>query len=903
MQRGHPPRRLLAPSALALAALCLRAHGDLARDFAVGALSCEGVTNPGGVDTSRPRLSWILTSNRRGERQTAYQVLVASSPDALARNRGDLWDSGRVASSQSIQVEYAGKPLTSRARCWWKVRAWNRDGRPSRWSASAVWTMGLLSPRDWVARWIAAPPPPGGRLPLFRAEFRVAKPVRRADLFVCGLGAAEVHLNGRLADDALFEPGWTDYRKTCLYRALDVTSRLRVGENVLGVMLGNGMYNVVGGRYTKFTGTYGPPKVIAQLHVEYADGTRQLVRTDERWKVTPGPITFSCVYGGEDYDARLEQPGWDRPGFRAAGWAPALVTDGPGGRLTGLSRSAPPVRAMRHLAPISKRRLGPGVWVYDLGQNCSLMPRLTLTGATGRRVTIRTGEAFQGDRFIGACHDMATYNYTLRGRGAETWMPRFTYVGARYLILEGAEPEDGDRSSGLPTLHRLEGVFVSGSAHDAGWFACSNATFNRTASLVRWAMRSNMMSVLTDCPHREKLGWLEQDHLVGPSLLYSYDLQSLYRKIVGDMADAQLPDGLVPDIAPEYVVFGGGFRDSPEWGSACVLVPWQMYQWYGDTAVLRGNYDRMKRYVAYLGSKSNGLIVSHGLADWIALQPTPAPQVATAFYYLDAAVMAKVARVLGKCADALEYAALARRIRDAYNARFYDAARKQYAAGTQTANVLPVGVGIAPEADRAAIVDAVVADIRARGDALTVGEIGYPYLVRVLAAYGRSDLLCAMNTSPDHPGYGMMLARGATSLPEAWDANPNLSLNHFMLGHIVEWFYGHLAGIRRDDSAPAFRRIVIQPEPAGDVRWTRASYRSPYGEIRSAWRRTRSALRMEVRIPVNTTAVIHVPLGPKGVVRESGKRLSDAPAIGRLGARARAAIVSVGSGSYSFVSE
>ena len=379
---------------------------------------------------------------------------------------------------------------------------------------------------------------------------------------------------------------------------------------------------------------------------------------------------------------------------------------------------------------MKKTRLKPGAWLYDLGQNCSLLPRITVAGPAGARVTIETGERFQGDRFVGACDRLASFNYVFRGGGDETWSPWFTYAGARWLLVQGAEDSSRAADASTPAVKSVEGVFVCSSSTPAGDFACSNELFSRTVRIIDWAMRSNMMSILTDCPHRERLGWLEQIHLAGPSLMYRYDLAALLSKMAQDMADAQLANGLVPDIAPEYVVFAGGFRDSPEWGSACVLVPWQVYQFYGDASLLRRHYEGMRRYVAYLDSTARDHIVRHGLADWFALAATPAPQVATAFYYLDLTVLEKTARLLGKADDARRYAEQAGEVRRAYNARFYEPAERRYAKGTQTANALPVVLGIVDPADRAAVVEDIVRDIRGRGDALTAGDVGYRYLLR-----------------------------------------------------------------------------------------------------------------------------------------------------------------------------
>ena len=793
----------------------LVASASSSRAAEVRDLRCESRQDPLGIDVLKPRLSWKIISDRRGDRQKAYRVLVASSVEALARDQGDCWDSGKISADQSLYVEYAGRLPAARQCCFWKVRVWDRDGKPTAWSAPARWAMGLLAADDWKAQWIAAtadgaaPAPAAKRLlPIFRREFQAEKAVARAVLYACGLGQAEFRLNGRKIGDDLLQPGWTNYRKRCLYQTYDVTGMIRRGPNALGVLLGNGMYNVSGGRYTKFTGSFGPPKLIAQLEMDYADGTRELVVSDARWKLAPGPITFSCIYGGEDYDARLDQSGWDEPRFGESSWTAALITRGPGGRLAGASEAAPPIRAMKTLTAVKKTRLKPGVWLYDLGQNCSLLPRITVAGPAGARVTIETGEKFQGDRFVGACDRLASFNYVLQGRGDETWSPRFTYVGARWLLVQGAEDSSRAAGAATPVVKSIEGVFVCSASTPAGEFACSNDLFSRTAGIIDWAMRSNMMSILTDCPHRERLGWLEETHLAGPSLMYRYDLAALFSKMAQDMADAQLANGLVPDIAPEYVVFEGGFRDSPEWGSACVLVPWQVYQFYGDLSLLRKHYQGMQRYVAYLGSTAPDHIVRHGLADWFALAATPTPQVATAFYYLDLTVLEKTARLLGKPGDARRYVRQAGEVRQAYNARFYEPSKRRYAQGTQTANALPVVLGIVGPADRAAVVEDIVRDIHSRGNALTAGDVGYRYLLRALADNGRSDVVFAMNQGADHPGYGMILAKGNTSLPEPWDGGDQASSNHFMLGHIMEWFYADLAGIRPDPAAPGFQRIT-----------------------------------------------------------------------------------------------
>ena len=500
--------------------------------------------------------------------------------------------------------------------------------------------------------------------------------------------------------------------------------------------------------------------------------------------------------------------------------------------------------------------------------------------------------------------------YTLKGGADETWSPRFFYYGSRYLQVTGAAPEEKAAAEGEAVVRRIEGQFVCGSSRISGEFACSNELFNRTAKLIEWAIRSNMVSIFTDCPHREKLGWLEQIHLMGPSFMYSHDVALLLRKMVGDMAEAQADTGLVPDIAPEYTVFQGGFRDSPEWGSACVVVPWNLYLWYGDATILRDHYEGMKRYVAYLGSRAKDHIIDYGLGDWYDIGPkapgvaqlTPRALTATAFYYWDISTLEQAARVLGRNDDAQTYARLRREVGEVFNRQFYNPQTHQYSTGSQTANAIPVVFGLAPAQDAAAVLENIVQDIRQRGDSLTAGDIGYRYLLRALAHGGRSDVIFAMNSRSDRPGYGYQLAQGATSLTEAWNARRSSSQNHFMLGHILEWFYADLAGIQADPNAIACKKIRIRPSPVGDVTWTKASYDSPRGRIVSSWKREDGKFTLDVTIPPNTTATIYIPAKDAASVTEGGSGIGEPEGIRLLGQEGQSIVCEVGSGEYRFES-
>ena len=527
-------------------------------------LRCEYRPDPLGIDVPAPRLSWIMVASERGARQRAYRVLVASRAALLAEDRGDLWDSGRVSSDESNQLAYAGQALESSQQVFWKVRIWDEHAEASPWSRTATWTMGVMNEADWRAQWISARqawaesqpfagihlaggplPPPFDKAPrpvyptmLLRRDFAVKPGLRRAIIHLCGLGQYELTLNGRRVSNDLLTPGWTQYNKTVLYDTYDVTALVRPGKNTVGVLLGNGMYNVRGGRYAKLIGSFGALEAIGQLRLEYAEGAVDVVATDATWRVHPGPITFSCVYGGEDYDARLEPKGWNEAGFAAADWEEATVESGPGGKLRGLSGAAPPLRAFQSLPPVHVQPLRAGVTVYDLGQNVSLMPRLRVAGPAGAVVRIIPAELLKSDGSVdrrSSGGGLAYWQYTLAGRGAEEWFPKFFYHGSRYLQVECTAPA----GKPLPRVKLLEGVVMHSSAEPVGEFSSSNELFNRIRTLVRWAQMSNMVSVLTDCPHRERLGWLEQYHLNGPSLRYEFDLAALYTKGMNDMADSQ----------------------------------------------------------------------------------------------------------------------------------------------------------------------------------------------------------------------------------------------------------------------------------------------------------------------------------------------------------------------------
>lgn len=906
-----------------------------AQVFSVSELRCEQSQRPLAVDPAGPRLSWQLNADRRGCLQSAYRILVADSPVALADDNGNVWDSGKVFSDRSVLVPYGGPALQPGKAYCWKVQAWDADGNLSPWSLPASFGTGLMSMQDWNgAKWTAMEPDvdslkciegntgkwkDGGpvfdkpvapyKLPQLRREFTATKPVKRAMAYICGLGQFEMFLNGEKVGDHFLDPAWTKFDKEAQYVAFDITGELRDGKNAVGVMLGNGYYHTPHGRYLKLLFSYGAPKMICKLQIEYADGTAQTVVSDDKWRASESPVTFSSIYGGEDYDASAVQPGWAEPGFDDRKWKKAVLTQGAGVKL--IPQISEPLKVMERIPTVRRFRAANGNWVYDLGQNASGIVQLTVRAVTPQSIKLIPGELINDDSTVNQRASGAPFYhvYTARGDGSsETWHPQFTYYGFRYVEVEGAVPVGESNPGALPEVIDITGLHTRNSAAQVGTFACSDPLFNKIHTLIDWAVRSNMASVLTDCPHREKLGWLEVTHLMGGSIQYRYDISRLYAKQVNDMRTAQHANGMVPTIAPQYVTFSPDFIDTPEWGSAFVIIPWNLYEWYGDLAPLRDNYERMKRYVDYLGSRADNHIVAYGLGDWYDIGPdrpgyaqlTSNGVTATAIYYQDVKILERVARLLGKEADVRKYAALASDIKRAFNEKFFDKKTLKYDRDSQTANSIALHMDLVEPQYKAVVRQNLIDDIRRRGNALTAGDVGYRYVLRALEENDASEVIYDMNSRYDVPGYGYQLAHGATCLTESWQAYREVSNNHCMLGHLMEWLYSGLGGIRQSPGSAGYKEIVIRPQVVGDIHSAAVSFRSPYGLIRSEWSDSPQQYRQRVEIPANTTALVYLPAVDPAAVSESGVPLGEVPGLSVRERGKDYLAVAVGSGIYDF---
>jgi len=726
-----------------------------------------------------------------------------------------------------------------------------------------------------------APPPlrrAPSALPVFTKRVDVGKRIRSARLYATALGVLDLTVNGRPVSRAVLEPPNTDHKERLVYSTYDVTGLLRRGANDLRVELGNGMAHVPAtpGRYQKLTRSDGAPAFLLQLEITYGDGRRVVIGSDPSWRTALGATTFSGWYGGEDHDAR-RVPG---------DWAAAVRRDPPTARLT--ARAAPPIEHVETVRTKKITRPRDGVYVADLGTNIAGWPVLRVSGPAGTRVTMRPGELLAADGTVSQ-HTTGSPiwdTYTLSGDGVETWHPRFVYHGFRYVQLEGLPS--------APDEDTVSGMVLRTANERAGGFTSSHPLINDIHKIIDRAVQGNMYSVLTDCPHREKLGWLEQANLVFPAVARNYDVAAYYAEIVRNIAEAQTADGLVPDIAPEYTVFGGGFRDDPNWGNVIIFAPWQMYRAYGDTATLRTYYGHMRRYLDYLSGKAEGDLLDYGLGDWITFDPsTPVGVTATFGYHRAATALAQIAEVIGEDADAARYTALAARIGDAFNAKYLK--ENTYGSGSQACDALALDMGIVPADRRQAVLDHLIGSIRDKGYHLTVGEIALPSVFRVLSAAGRDDIVYAVATQTTSPSYGYQVVHGATALTENWDGpTSGNSQNHFMLGAIDEWFAAGLAGLGQADDSVAYRKLLIRPAVVGDLTSAGADHQTPFGKASSSWRRTGTTLRLDVTVPPGATARVEVPLlgGTKRPDATKGARWT--------GVRNGRGIFEVGSGTWTF---
>lgn len=832
-------------------------------NFEVVDLKCEYLENPLGIDVTTPRISWEINANKNDFKQKAYRVLAASNLKELNNNIGDLWDTDTVLSDQSIQIVYKGKELNSREKVFWKVKIWDQENKASSWSKTASWEMALLNESNWKAKWIGIKELQNAKVyqknptSYFRKEFTLKSKIQNGRAYISGLGYYELYINGKKVGDHVLSPNQTNYDRRqvkkfddkrignmstrVLYETYDISSYLNEGENVAAVILGNGWY-FRSEREEYLPLSYDLPRFIAQIEIRNSDGTNQMIISDETWKESKGPLVENSIYYGEVYDARLEEPGWNKQGFDDSKWKQAKVVRAPEGKLC--AQMSPPDRVVGTIQPVKITTPQKGIYKYDFGTMFSGWVKLKVKGKRGTKLKMTFFED-NGNTYE------QTDTYILKGKGLEEWQPRFTWHAFRYVEVSG---------SPVPLmLDNLEGKVVHTDVKSAGTFESSNKLFNRILTDYKKTQLDNMHGgVPSDCPHRERRGYTGDGQISAQAAIYDFNMSAFYTKWLNDIADAQnKKTGYVPYTAP-YQSGGGG----TPWGSAYIIIPWYMYLYYGDVAVLEKHYEGMKHYAEYLKTQTDkeGLIIENNLGEWVPPAKTEIPPsfVSSAYYYYDLTLMSNIAKILNKDLDETSFTKLAKAVKRSFNKRYLNQDKFSYSIGWQGANVFPLAFDLVPEELTEKVFKNLVKNIEtnAKGH-FDTGMMGTPYVLEVLTKYGRPDLAYTVMNRRDYPSFGYNIERGATTLWETWTGKDSHS--HPMFGSVCAWFYQGLGGINPDPQNPGFKHTIIKPNIVNELDFVNVSYHSVYGEIKSNWELKNGDLKLKVVVPPNITASVFIP--------------------------------------------
>ena len=847
-------------------------------------LKCMYLESPLGIDAKIPDLSWVVLSEDQGTVQAAYQIIVSSSPQNILKNRGDIWDSGKTESNNSTHIQYKGKTLESGEAYFWKVRAWDSQGNSSPWSETSRWSMGVLDPSDWEAQWISYDH--SGSMPLFRKEFEVEKEVEQAWFLISGLGYSECYLNGTKIGDHVLDPAQTNYERYALYSTYDVTESLQIGNNRLGVMLGDGWYNQ--DKVFSATFSYGKPVLICQLMLKYTDGERVTIASDTSWEWAEGPVVSANVYAGENYDAQKELTDWSKPGGSEGKWKPAIpaTTHPPELR----AQMLPPIKKMKELSPQNFLKIEDGKYVYDLGQNYAGWVRIKVKEARGTKIKLRMSEEVYPDGTLNV-RSTGVYatgfeqidTYTCKGEGEEIWEPRFTYHGFRYVEVSGLENP--------PDLETIKGIVVYSSVQQAGSFSCSNENINRLHKMAIWSQISNLHGIPTDCPHREKCGWLGDAHSQILMTIYNFDMEAFWIKYLADIRSSAAREGITLHHKSSNEIFYQAYKEpgipfmiapgkrecgaaSSDWGTALVQIPWYLYLYYGNLEILREYYPDMKVWVSYLEELAVDHLILEGLGDWcppgIEGIDCPYELSSTAFYYFDLKNMEQSAKLFHLTEDEDHYKTTRDQVKVAFNARFYNSESHTY--GSQTANILALDFGLVPEGDEIAVSDAIVKDMDENHSGYNhTGIFGLSRIFDILARYGHEEVAYRMLGTGGKVSFeNMWKVYDATTF---WEILPvedypdslryfldSQSHNHPMQGAFTAWFYKGIAGIAPVLDHAGFATVKFEPLLVRQLDWAEASYNSPYGEVKSGWKWDQNVFTWDISIPPNSSGVIHLPL-------------------------------------------
>lgn len=909
---------------LILPALLSFQTGFTSAQLCVTNLKCEMMTDPQGIDTPTPSLSWEIHAAERGVEQTGYDILVSSTREKLDRGEGDLWTGNGIASRESVYIPYGGRQLPSRSTSHWKVRVHTTRGT-SEWSAPAFWSVGLLSESDWRAKWIgidttSAEDVLEGATRLsaryLRKEFAVrGGGIERATLYISGLGLYEAFVNAQRVGTQVLAPTLTDYAREVKYNTFDLTGTLKAGKNAIGVTLGNGRFFATRQRQRSgWMMNYGFPKLLLQLEITYADGSRQLIVSDDSWKITTeGPIRANNEYDGEEYDARMELTGWAEAGYDDASWLRPQYVQPPCYRLRGQMNYN--IEIMDSIRPVCVTQPNADTYILDMGQNMVGWLRLKIRGEAGRQITMRFAEQLNPDGTLyldNIREAKVTDKYTLKGEGTEQWEPAFTYRGFRYVEITGWP--------GTPAAADFMGKVVYDRMETIGRFESSDSTLNRIFRNAYRGIRGNYRSMPTDCPQRnERLGWLGDRTIGSYGESFLFDNNNLYAKWLGDINHSQLPDGSIGDIAPNYL--NRKYSDNMTWPGTYVIVADMLYRQFGNRKPIEKHYASMKLWFDYMTQKylTEHIMPQDEYGDWCV--PPESPElihskdparitekalIGTAYYYHIAGLLSRFAGMLGKEADRREYANRADTVLKTFNDRFLNTEKNFYSNNTLTANLLPLAFGMVPESRQQRVADNVADKISNElGGHIATGLIGTQWLMKTLTRFGHSDIAYRIATNRDYPSWGYMIDNGATTLWELWNGNtadPAMnSHNHVMLlGDLLVWYYEDLAGICNSPGSAGFREITMKPLFQTGLTSVNASVHTVRGAVSSHWMRHRKGLDWEITIPCNASAKVYIPTSGIEKIRENDKPLAQSEGIETVGSENGCVVLKIGSGNYKF---
>lgn len=870
-----------------------------ATDLKVVGLTCEYTENPLGIDVERPRLGWQIESTRRGLVQTAYRTIVSSTAENLAQDRGDIWDSGIVFSSQSGGIEYDGETLIAKQRYFWKVRVWTDEKTVSEWSAPAFFEMGLLSPHDWKSGWIAYVPGIPGRVLYFKTTFHNGKPLKQARAYISGLGFYEMRLNGRKVGDCVLDPAQSTYSKRIYYTTYDVTEYLQEDANVALISVAPGWYGI--------------PSLRFQMELEYADGSKETLTSDNVRHVTTGPVVHSTVFDGEYYDARLDVPDLHRPGTPSGlmnrEWAWAHNTDDPSARM--VAQYMEPIKIVDTIVPTVIREPAPGVYVLDAGRNLAGWAAVRVSGNEGARIILKFAETLYDNGFVNQenlRNAKAEDTYILSGKGTETWRPAFTYHGFRYIQVEGFpyKPQNGDI-----TVH-----VVRSAVAVTGKFNCSDKLLNDIHRMVVNTEAANLHSVPTDCPQRdERMGWLNDLTVRIEQAIYNFDMSRFYPKFIADIADTQDDQGTITCVAP----FRFGMRPADPVSASYLLLAYKSYEFYANKQVIIDHFEGMKNWTDYLYLRTNNGIVDYSYyGDWCpprdflqdpngsgVSRDTPGRMISTGYLYYCAKILSEMAGIIGKEEEATLYLKMASEIRDAFNREYWNEQIGGYASNNQASNAFALYMGMVEEKNIRRVAAHLAEDVKRNDYHLTTGNLCTKYLLEMLTEHGYAETAYKIVAQTTYPSWGFMLANGATTLWERWEyatGGAMNSHNHPMMGSVGTWFYKYVIGIHPDIRHPGFDEFVIRPVIFDELEFAEGELNTIKGLVKSAWRKKGASVYLDITIPHNAAATVYVPAKNAGIVTESGRKTGKSKEITLLKEENGYAVFRVASGNYHFKS-